>query len=150
MGHLISFGEINKGTKMLRVIASGRQKLPPSWPHSRARFYEPGSFIHARTLFGFGGGSGDDQKKDGNKASDSGNNKSSSSGSSSSMNSVVPAKLKYGDEAPRYPHTLALPLVSRPLFPGVFTSLTVSDRVRLFCIFCLDSSQFFFTRKAND
>lgn len=40
---------------------------------------------------------------------------------------VVPSRLGVGEEAPRFPHTLALPLVSRPLFPGLITSVTLTD-----------------------
>ena len=31
------------------------------------------------------------------------------------------------DQAPRFPHTLGLPLVSRPIFPGLVTSVTLTD-----------------------
>lgn len=40
---------------------------------------------------------------------------------------VVPTRLPFGEAAPRVPHTLAIPLVSRPLFPGLITSLTLTD-----------------------
>ncbi|OEU13466.1 ATP-dependent protease La [Fragilariopsis cylindrus CCMP1102] len=33
----------------------------------------------------------------------------------------------YGDEAPRMPHVLALPVTNRPLFPGVVTSVTLTE-----------------------
>ena len=41
--------------------------------------------------------------------------------------SALPTRLGFGDEAPRYPHLTALPVISRPLFPGIVTSVTVSD-----------------------
>eukprot|EP00980_Cylindrotheca_fusiformis_P024378 scaffold11809_cov128-Cylindrotheca_fusiformis.AAC.17 len=40
---------------------------------------------------------------------------------------VVPTKVGFGDEAPRMPHVLALPVLNRPLFPGVFTSVTLTE-----------------------
>eukprot|EP00934_Nitzschia_sp_Nitz4_P008056 Nitzschia sp. Nitz4//scaffold4_size323378//19860//22718//NITZ4_000613-RA/size323378-processed-gene-0.256-mRNA-1//1//CDS//3329553258//8046//frame0 len=40
---------------------------------------------------------------------------------------VVPSKIGFGDEAPRMPHVLALPVVNRPLFPGVVTSVTLTE-----------------------
>jgi Lon-like ATP-dependent protease len=40
---------------------------------------------------------------------------------------VVPSKVGYGDEAPRMPHVLALPVTNRPLFPGVMTSVTLTE-----------------------
>lgn len=38
-----------------------------------------------------------------------------------------PTKVGYGDEAPRMPHVLALPVTNRPLFPGVVTSVTLTE-----------------------
>jgi len=39
----------------------------------------------------------------------------------------IPSKMGYGDEAPRMPHVLALPVTNRPLFPGVVTSITITE-----------------------
>jgi len=113
-----------------------------------------GFLSQTRSFFSFGG-SGSDDKGDGDSSSNNdnkggdgskkpddddssskGSNSTGSTASSSSSSSmsyaITPSsKLKYGDDAPRYPHTLALPLVSRPLFPGVFTSVTVSDKATL-------------------
>jgi len=36
-------------------------------------------------------------------------------------------QVPFGESAPRFPHSLVLPIVSRPLFPGLLTSVTVSD-----------------------
>ena len=44
---------------------------------------------------------------------------------------VVPTKVPFGEAAPRIPHTLALPLVSRPLFPGLITSVTLTDEATI-------------------
>jgi len=41
--------------------------------------------------------------------------------------SKFPSKMGYGDEAPRMPHVLALPVTNRPLFPGVVTSVTLTE-----------------------
>jgi Lon-like ATP-dependent protease len=47
--------------------------------------------------------------------------------SNSSSNIILPStSVALRDEAPRYPHTLALPLVSRPIFPGLLTSVTLT------------------------
>lgn len=40
---------------------------------------------------------------------------------------LVPSKIGMGDEAPRMPHVLALPVVNRPLFPGVITTVTLTE-----------------------
>lgn len=127
---------------MLRVLAGssgGRQRL--TGYYSRHQF--SGAPL-SRSFFSFGsqGDNDSDNNSSGNGGSNSNGddndkkpddtNKSTESLPSSNMLSeVVPSKLKYGDEAPRYPHTLGLPLVSRPLFPGVFTSVTVSDPATL-------------------
>mmetsp|Transcript_18326 Transcript_18326/g.26895 ORF Transcript_18326/g.26895 Transcript_18326/m.26895 type:complete len:1034 (-) Transcript_18326:176-3277(-) len=55
--------------------------------------------------------------------SDSNNKKKG--GSSSSL--ILPSRLGHGDESPRYPHLIGLPVISRPLFPGIITSVTLSD-----------------------
>ena len=59
--------------------------------------------------------------------------KSRSSGSgyssSGSGNVLLPAsRLGFGDQAPRYPHLMAIPVLSRPVFPGVLTPLTITDK----------------------
>jgi len=49
-------------------------------------------------------------------------------GRSRGGNVVLPAtRLGVGDQAPRYPHLLALPVVRGPLFPGTITSVVVND-----------------------
>lgn len=141
---------------MIRALASsgGRSRLAtPAWSHSRSHNFS-GTCIasQSRSFFSFGGSKSDDDDSkngDGNDSSDDkdkdkdkkdGEDKpakkpytsTSTSNSSSLSSAIVPStKLKYGDEVPRYPHTLALPLVSRPLFPGVFTSVTISDPATL-------------------
>ncbi|KAG7339533.1 lon protease [Nitzschia inconspicua] len=66
--------------------------------------------------------------QDDNNGSNNNNNndKISSSSSPSSLSAIVPRR-GYGDEAPRMPHVLALPVLNRPLFPGVVTSVTLTE-----------------------
>ena len=131
---------------MLRVLASNSSRNRLAWSRSHRTPF-------SRSFFSFGGsqggkdGDGDDDKKDDDKKDDDkdkdkdkdNSTDSSTDTTSGSINTtslsraIAPStKLKYGDDAPRYPHTLALPLVSRPLFPGVFTSVTISDAVSFF------------------
>jgi ATP-dependent Lon protease len=124
---------------MIRVMhrAAGRQQRWAShWHHSRHHVYSPSS--QSRFFFSVFGSENDDNgskhggdNKEGNEKGNSDGESSSSDSSSQVPAAVVPSKLKYGDEAPRFPHTLALPLVNRPLFPGVFTSVQVSDQATL-------------------
>ena len=53
------------------------------------------------------------------------------SGGPKSSTVVVPTKVPFGESAPRMPHSLAIPLVSRPLFPGLITSLTLTDETTI-------------------
>ena len=48
-----------------------------------------------------------------------------------SSGAAMPTKIGIGDEAPRYPHLTALPLINKPLFPGIITSVTVSDEATI-------------------
>lgn len=49
--------------------------------------------------------------------------------SSAGSNVLVPSsRLGFGDQAPRYPHLMAIPILSRPVFPGVLTPLTITDK----------------------
>ena len=61
-------------------------------------------------------------EKDGNN-----NNKNGKKTNTNAL--IVPSKvgLYSGDEAPRMPHVLALPVINRPLFPGVVTSVTLTE-----------------------
>lgn len=63
---------------------------------------------------------------------DNDNNNGDNNGDNSSFpaiipNNIIPSKVGYGDEAPRMPHVLALPVTNRPLFPGVVTSVTLTE-----------------------
>jgi len=140
--------------------ASSNLRNGGGWSRSRFQMHPPSGVLSQarRSFFSFGGGNkgdddssnkgdgsdkkgddsdkkGDDDNNDDNNSSDTNSTTTTSTTSSSSSavsSAMIPStKLKYGDDAPRYPHTLALPLVSRPLFPGVFTSVTVSDKATL-------------------
>merc|ERR1719379_912060 len=74
----------------------------------------------------FFGSIDDDDNNNGNGNGDNGG--SNKSGSFPALiPSKIPSKVGYGDEAPRMPHVLALPVTNRPLFPGVVTSVTLTE-----------------------
>lgn len=76
------------------------------------------SRLRKRRLFRVSGSSGENTTADGS-------------------GTFVPSRQGFGDESPRYPHLLALPVVHRPIFPGVISNVTltdpVSDRWRIWC-----------------
>jgi Lon-like ATP-dependent protease len=72
---------------------------------------------------GGAGGDGGSNPQDGNNIT----NKNTDDSSNQRPFSIVPTKVGYGDEAPRMPHVLALPVTNRPLFPGVVTSVTLTE-----------------------
>mmetsp|Transcript_31463 Transcript_31463/g.76157 ORF Transcript_31463/g.76157 Transcript_31463/m.76157 type:complete len:1046 (-) Transcript_31463:2049-5186(-) len=80
---------------------------------------------------GDGDNSSDNNGKDkGNNGGDNpqdGNNNGSGGDHDPPFSAIVPTKVGYGDEAPRMPHVLALPVTNRPLFPGVVTSVTLTE-----------------------
>ncbi len=91
-----------------------------------------------RSFFSFGsnsdndnGNSNDDKSnKDEKKAENNKEEKGDESKSTKNTTSpLTPTRFGFGDEAPRYPHVLALPVISRPLFPGVITNVTLTDPV---------------------
>ena len=85
------------------------------------------------------GGKGKGSRKDvlaSSSSSDSSDSSDSSgtvisSGGGVDSSSNMPARLGFGDEAPRYPHLTALPVIHRPLFPGIVTSVTVTDETTI-------------------
>jgi Lon-like ATP-dependent protease len=111
---------------MLRV---GAQYIAPKSLRHRVicrREFDFGRSLQVRTFFNFGGKDDDDylpfQNADG---------KSSSKIVTPSIKSSVPTKIPFGEASPRQPHTTAIPLVSRPLFPGLVTSLTLTDEATI-------------------
>lgn len=84
----------------------------------------------SRTFF-FGSSSDDGDNKGDGKGSSTKKYQSSDAivKESASSNANLPSRMGFGDEAPRYPHLTALPVISKPLFPGIVTSVTVTDEV---------------------
>lgn len=54
---------------------------------------------------------------------------------------VVPTKVGFGDEAPRMPHVLALPVANRPVFPGVVTPITLTEPATIDALEALQQDQ---------
>ena len=84
----------------------------------------------SRTFF-FGSSSDDGDNKGDGKGSSSKKSEASDAivTEATSSNENLPSRQGFGDEAPRYPHLTALPVISKPLFPGIVTSVTVTDEV---------------------
>uniref|UniRef100_A0A7S3PZD5 Lon protease homolog n=1 Tax=Chaetoceros debilis TaxID=122233 RepID=A0A7S3PZD5_9STRA len=82
----------------------------------------------SRTFF-FGSSSDDGDNKGDGKGSSSKKSEASDAivTEATSSNENLPSRQGFGDEAPRYPHLTALPVISKPLFPGIVTSVTVTD-----------------------
>mmetsp|Transcript_116978 Transcript_116978/g.174716 ORF Transcript_116978/g.174716 Transcript_116978/m.174716 type:complete len:958 (-) Transcript_116978:149-3022(-) len=85
------------------------------------RFQRP---VAARWFSESSNGNGNNNNNSNNK-NNSGNDDPTAPSHSHSL--IVPSKVGYGDEAPRMPHVLALPVTNRPLFPGVVTSVTLTE-----------------------
>lgn len=68
--------------------------------------------VHRTFLGGSGGGVGGDRSD----TPDDGN-----------AGSPGIVRLGVGEEAPRYPHLIGIPVVSKPLFPGTLSALTLTD-----------------------
>jgi len=73
--------------------------------------------------------------------------------SSSSANSTIlpPSRLGSGDTAPRYPHLIGIPVISRPIFPLMPTSITLKDKATIDALEKLEVSSYvgIFLRKKN-
>lgn len=80
-----------------------------------------------RTFFGSSSNDDDNKQKDDDKGSTGGGG----SGDSDSPVILMPTKLPFGEGAPRYPHLQALPLIARPLFPGLVTTVTLTDEATI-------------------
>ena len=53
---------------------------------------------------------------------------SESTGDDTGSKGFVPSRITgFGEEAPKYPHLIGLPVATRPLFPGVLSSVTLTD-----------------------
>jgi len=101
------------------ISFTGRRNLAAISSRSTPSFFQDFRFFSNEAN---DGGSEDD---DGSGNGDGSNN----NGSFPAIipNNVIPSKVGYGDEAPRMPHVLALPVTNRPLFPGVVTSVTLTE-----------------------
>jgi hypothetical protein len=98
---------------MLRLL--GRR--PQRWATLQTHASPPRLLIHVRS---FANNVGDNGSGNSNNDGKTPNNKKA-------VSVIVPTKLGFGDEAPRMPHVLALPVISRPLFPGVVTSVILTE-----------------------
>jgi Lon-like ATP-dependent protease len=56
---------------------------------------------------------------------------SSSNGSSSSSSTFLPSYQGYGESSPRFPHLIGLPVIHRPIFPGVPANITITDKATI-------------------
>ena len=90
-----------------------------------ASFTQYPQTFHKRTFF-WGGNNGDQENPKKELKGQDGDS-ADSSGDSSTVQVISPSRLGFGDDAPRYPHLTALPVLSRPLFPGIVTSVTLTD-----------------------
>lgn len=73
--------------------------------------------------------------------------------SSAGGNSILlpPSRLGSGDTAPRYPHMIGIPIISRPVFPLMPTSITLKDKSTIEALEALEDSSYvgIFLRKRN-
>jgi ATP-dependent Lon protease len=69
----------------------------------------------------------DDDDDDNNSKKDKEKYKKEKKRSVSVISIAPTSKLGFGEDAPRTPHVMALPVINRPLFPGVVTSVTLTD-----------------------
>eukprot|EP00624_Nannochloropsis_granulata_P000391 evm.model.NODE_11532_length_5504_cov_17.949673.1 len=63
----------------------------------------------------------------GSKGSSNSSSNSSSTGSSNGHPSDAVAKVGAGENAPRHPHVLALPILRRPFFPGLIQAVNITS-----------------------
>ena len=89
----------------------------------------PSSFRDFRLFSNEANDSDDDSNNNGNNNSNGDGDKYNDIASFPAIipSNIIPSKVGYGDEAPRMPHVLALPVTNRPLFPGVVTSVTLTE-----------------------
>ena len=109
---------------MIRLISSRRVLV------NGTRFLPPCSRTTPALHRSFWGKSDNDDNNNNND--DKTNESTETTKESSSTATVVPSStganlVPFGEPAPRMPHSLALPIVSRPLYPGLLTSITLSD-----------------------
>mmetsp|Transcript_7964 Transcript_7964/g.16742 ORF Transcript_7964/g.16742 Transcript_7964/m.16742 type:complete len:977 (-) Transcript_7964:30-2960(-) len=71
-----------------------------------------------------------EEDSDSNSGGD-GNNSNNNSNNKTEPQVILPSRVSFGEDVPRLPHTYALPLVSKPLFPGLITSVTLTDEATI-------------------
>ena len=111
-----------------RIASSSEAVLKLTSPSTKRHFFWGNDGGDSK---GSGNG-GDNGNKKGEKpisAEEKSANESSEPVVSSSSSAL--SRVGFGDEAPRYPHLTALPVISKPLFPGIVTSITVSDEATI-------------------
>ena len=111
-----------------RIASSSEAVLKLTSPSTKRHFFWGNDGGDSK---GSGNG-GDNGHKKGEKsisAEEKSANESSEPVVSSSSSAL--SRVGFGDEAPRYPHLTALPVISKPLFPGIVTSITVSDEATI-------------------
>jgi Lon-like ATP-dependent protease len=126
---------------MIRYATLRARPSPASFV---SRSCHPQSASIAVRSFFFGG--------DGDNNSNGGGSSNGIINSSSNSKSLAPSKLGSGDSAPRYPHILALPVVSRPVFPLLPTSITLRDEATIAAVEKLSRDNGYlgvFLRKTN-
>jgi ATP-dependent Lon protease len=62
--------------------------------------------------------------------------------SSAKSTFLPPSKLGSGDNAPRYPHLIGIPVISRPIFPMMPTSITLKDKATIEALEKLEDSSY--------
>jgi ATP-dependent Lon protease len=127
---------LDKG--MIRAIVTGTSTRSVSCRfhalnhHGHVTLYAtPGTTSSVRRSFRSSRNGSNNSKKLLTKDSDSEESSSSSSTPTSSTVVPIPTKLPFGEASPRMPHMTAIPLISRPLFPGLVTSITLTDEATI-------------------
>ena len=101
--------------RLLHLTSSRRIPLPqPSAPNAWGT-------LASRYFFGKSGGVGSNGGGGDGKADDNKSGKSGNDDSDDTVQIVVPSRMPFGEASPRIPHMPAVPVVSRPLFPGLVT-----------------------------
>jgi Lon-like ATP-dependent protease len=107
-------------SSILRRRSAPQQSILTSQGHLLRFLATGGNNNSSSSNHNDGGEEGDNRGGDGKNSSFISNN------SITFSKNIVPSRIG-GDEAPRMPHVLALPLTNRPLFPGVVTSITLTE-----------------------
>lgn len=125
---------------MIQILRRQTTRLPmSSWRRFDCRQRHPSSGIFTSSSFR----SFSDDGASNNNNNDDENGNSNSGGGKNGPNSAVPVihvPTKFGDDAPRTPHVMALPVVNRPLFPGSPTTITLTDENTIHALDALKQS----------